>query len=64
MGCKSNMSKTVNICNNVERQIKTERMGEKISLNAYWEMKKKWGRELYTSCCRLNDRNAIAWFRL
>jgi hypothetical protein len=38
-------------------------MKENKSLSAYWKMK-EWGRELYTFCCKLNDRNAIAWFRL
>jgi hypothetical protein len=34
------------------------------SLSAYWKMKKEWGREIYTFCCKLNNRNTIAWFRL
>jgi hypothetical protein len=40
-------------------------MREKRSISAYWEMKKEWGRELYsTSFCKFNERNAIAWFGL
>jgi hypothetical protein len=39
-------------------------MEENKFLSAYWKMKKKWGRELYTTCCKLNDRNTIAWFKL
>jgi len=27
-------------------------------------MKKEWGRELYVCCFYLNERSAIAWFRL
>jgi hypothetical protein len=45
-------------------QTKIERMIENKYLSAYWNMKKEWGRELYTFCCKLNDRNAISWFRL
>ena len=47
-----------------ETDYNRERMGDKKCVSAYWEMEKKWGRELYTSCCKLNDRNAIAWFKL
>jgi len=64
-GYKCNMSKIVNRCKVIERQIyNRERMGDKKSLSAYWEMRNKWGRELYTACCKLSDRYAIAWFRL
>jgi len=27
-------------------------------------MKKMWGRELYTSCCKMNDRKAVACLKL
>jgi len=27
-------------------------------------LEEEWGRELYTSCYELNERNAVAWFRL
>jgi len=27
-------------------------------------MKKEWGRKLYVCCFYLNERSAIAWFRL
>ena len=58
------MLKSVNRCKDIERDYNRERMGDKKSLSAYWEMKKKWGRELYTACCKLSDRYAVAWFRL
>ena len=38
-------------------------MKENISLSAQWEMKKGWGRELYTLYiyCKPSERNAKAW---
>jgi hypothetical protein len=51
---------TVKRCNVIERQAKTE-MREKI-LTCILE--EEWGRELYTACYELNERNAVACFRL
>jgi hypothetical protein len=39
-------------------------MREKKPLGVYWEMTKEYGRELYISCCKIKDRNAIEGFRL
>jgi hypothetical protein len=50
-----------NRCNDIERQAKTE-MREKTFKCILEE--EEWGRELHTSCYKLNDRNSTAWFRL
>jgi len=39
-------------------------MKDKKTLSAWWEMKKEWGRELCVCCFYLNERSAVAWFRL
>jgi hypothetical protein len=47
-------------CNDIERQAKTETR-EKICT---YILEEEWGRGLYTSCYELNERNAVACFRL
>jgi hypothetical protein len=56
--------KNVNRGKGVDRCTKIERMEDKKLLSAWWEMKKEWGRELCVCCFHLNERSAVAWFRL
>jgi hypothetical protein len=41
----------------------TRTENERKEIFAYWKMKNERGRELNTSCCELNEENAV-WLRL
>jgi hypothetical protein len=55
--------KTTGRFNSIQRQSSKEKMRKKF-LGSYWIMKQKWGIEMYTGHCNMDESNGLAYFEM